>query len=76
MAVMYLRRSDMADMKDLIFRQLSLPPDDDSASVDYDTGTVRLDNLIFRRLSLSPEEFAGGRNTAPDALKFAVMILR
>ena len=65
-----------ADMNDLIFRQLSLPPDYDSDSVAYDTGTVGLDDLIFCRLSLSPEECAGGRNAAADAMKFAVMIFR
>ena len=40
--------SGAADMNNLIFRQLSLPPGDDSAAVDYDTGAVGLDDLIFR----------------------------
>ena len=67
--------SGTADLNDLIFRQLSLPPAD-SASIAYDTGTMGLDDLIFRRLSLSPEECAGGRNTAANVREFAVMIFR
>ena len=63
--------SGVPDMNDLIFRQMSLPLDDDSASVAYDTDTVGLNDL-----SLSPEECAGGRNTAADVMKFAVMIFR
>ena len=69
--------SGTADMNDLIFRRLSLPRDDDSAAVDYDTGAVGLDDQIFCRLSFPPEAFAGGGNTAADAcdaMKFAVMI--
>ena len=71
--------SGAADMNDLIFRQLSLPPDNDSATVDFDTGAVGLDDLIFRRLSFPPEEFVGGGNTAADAcdaIKLAVRIFR
>ena len=59
--------SGTADMNDLIFRRLSLPPNDDSATVDYDTGAVGLDDLIFRWLSFPLEEFAGGGNTAAVA---------
>ena len=42
-------------MNDLIFRRLSLLPEDDSAVVDYDTGSVGLDDLIFRRKNLPAE---------------------
>ena len=53
---------------DLIFRQLSLPPEDVSAGPDgsygfpkidsaaADSGAVEMDDLIFRRLSLPPED--------------------
>ena len=71
--------SGAADMNDLIFRRLSLPPDDDSAAVDYDTGAVGLDDLIFRQLGFPPDEFAGGGNSAADAydaLKIEDMIFR
>ena len=61
---------------DLIFRRLSLPPEDvsagrdgnygspkiDSAAVDYDTGAVGLDELIFHRTNLPLDEFSAGRN--------------
>ena len=59
--------SGAADMNDLIFRQLSLPPGDDSATVDYDTGAVGLDDLVFCRLSFPPDEFAGEEDPAVDA---------
>ena len=66
--------SGAVEMDDLIFRRLSLPPEDvsagrdgnygsfkiDSASVDYGTGPVELDDMIFSRLSFPPEEFATG----------------
>ena len=69
------------EMDDLIFRRLSLQPEDvsagsdgnydslkiDSAAVDYGTGAVGLDDLIFRRLSFPPEEFAAGWDTAAAA---------
>ena len=64
---------------DLIFRRLSLPPEDDSAAVDYYTGAVGLDDLIFRWLSFPPEAFAAGWNTAVDAcdaMKIGDMIFR
>ena len=73
--------SGAVEMDDLIFRRLSLPPEDvsagrdgnygslkiDSATVDYGTGAVGLDDLIFRRLSFPPEEFAAGWDTAAAA---------
>ena len=58
------------ERNDLIFRRLSLPPEDISAGRDgnYDStkidsadrGAAELDDLTFRRLSLPPEEFAAG----------------
>ena len=71
--------SGAAEMNDLIFRRLSLPPEDDTAAGDYDTSAVGLDDLIFRRLSFLPEEFAGGVNPgadACDAMKIGDMIYR
>ena len=59
--------SDAADMNDLIFRQLSLPPGDDSAAVEYDTGAVGLDDLVFRQMNLPPDQFAGEEDPAVDA---------
>ena len=58
--------SGAVELDDLIFRWLSLPPEEvstgrdgnygslkiDSAAVDYDTGAVGLDDLIFRRTNL------------------------
>ena len=49
-------------------------PETDCAMAD--SGAANMNDLIFRRLSLSPEECAGGRNTAADVMKFAVMIFR
>ena len=60
--------SGAVEMDDLIFRRLSLLPEDvsagrdgnygslkiDSAAVDYGTCAVGLDDLIFRRLSFPP----------------------
>ena len=77
--------SGVVEMDDLIFRRLSLPPEDvsaggdgnygslriDSAMVDYGTGAVGLDDLVFRRLSFPPEEFA-----ACDMMKLDDMIFR
>ena len=64
---------NVVEPNDLIFRRLSLPPEDvsagcdgspkiDSAAVDYGTGAVGLDDLIFRRTNLPPDEFSAGRN--------------
>ena len=76
---------------DLIFRWLSLPPENDSASRDgnygspkidstaADSGAVEVDDLIFRRLSFPPEEFAAGWDTAAvacGAVKLDDMIFR
>ena len=61
---------------DLIFRRLSLPPEElsagldgnygfpkiDSAAVDYGTGAVGLDDLIFCRTNLPPDVFSAERN--------------
>ena len=78
--------SDAADMNDLISRRLCLPPEEVSARLDEtndfpetdcaaaDSGAADMNGLIFRGLSLSPEECVGGRNTAADVMKFAVMI--
>ena len=58
--------SGAVELDDLIFRRLSLPPEEvsagrdgnygslkiDSAEVDYGTGAVGLDDLIFRRTNL------------------------
>ena len=59
---------------DLIFRRLSLPPEDVSAGRDgnygspkIDSAAVELDDLILRRTSFPPEEFAAGWNTATAA---------
>ena len=59
------------EMNDLIFRPLSLPPDD--------SAVFGLDYLIFRQRSFPPQEFAAGGNTAADAcdaMKIVVMIFR
>ena len=59
----------------MIFRRLSLLPEDvsagcdgnygspkiDSAAVDYGTGAVGLDDLIFRHTNLPPDEFRAER---------------
>ena len=79
--------SDAADMIDLICRRLRLLqevssgldgtddfPETDCAAAG--SGAADMNDLIFRQLSLPPEEFAGGRNTAADAMKFAMMIFR
>ena len=61
--------SGAVELEDLIFRRLSLPPEEvsagrdgnygslkiDSAAVDYGTGAVGLDDLIFRRTNLPPD---------------------
>ena len=68
--------SGTVELDDLIFRRLSLPPEEvsagrdgnygslkiDSAAVDYGTGAVGLDDLIFRRTNLPPDEFSTGWN--------------
>ena len=60
--------SDAADMKDLIFRRLCLPPEEFSTGLDgtddfpetdcavADNGTVDMSDLIFRQLSLPPSD--------------------
>ena len=71
--------SGAVELNDLIFRRLSLPPEDDSAAVDYDRGTVGLDDLIFRQLSFPLEEFAAGWDAAMaagGAVKLDDMIFR
>ena len=55
--------SGAAHMNNLIFRL----PGDDSATVDYDTGAVGLDDLVFCRLSFPPDGFAGEEDPAVDA---------
>ena len=72
----------------LISRRLCLPPEEFSAGIDgmdnfpetdcaaADSGVADMNDLIFRRLNLSPVDCADGRNTAVDAMKFAVIIFR
>ena len=67
------------ELNDLIFRQLNLPPENDSAGCDgtygspkldsaaADSGAVGLDDLTFRWLSFPPEEFAAGWDAAAAA---------
>ena len=67
------------ELNDLIFRQLNLPPENDSAGCDgtygspkldsaaADSGAVSLDDLTFRQLSFLPEEFAAGWDAAAAA---------
>ena len=79
------------ERNDLIFRRLSLPPEDVSTGCDgkygslqidsaaAESGAVELDDLIFRRLSFPPEEFAAGWDTAAaacGAVKLDDMIFR
>ena len=68
--------SGAVELDDLIFRRLSLPPEQisarrdgnygslkiDSTAVDYVTGAVGLDDLIFRHTNLPPDEFSARRN--------------
>ena len=79
------------ELNDLIFRRLSLPPENDSAGRDRtygspnldsaaaDSGVVGLDDLTFRRLSFPQDEFAAGWDTAAaacGAVKLDDMIFR
>ena len=60
--------SDMLTQIRRDLRQTNGFPNIDSASVDYGTGAVELDDMTFRRLSFPLEEFATGcdRNYADD----------
>ena len=64
------------ELNDLIFRRLSLPPENDSAGRDgkygspkIDSAAVELDDLIFRRLNLPPEDVSAGCDGNYGSLK-------